>query len=106
MLSEHQLTRFPEDSLKKFAATLLFAAATVAPVATFAASVDPTLIPDGTYVVKVEKVQDAQHLIVVMQNGVETTLVARSTVDFSKVKANDTLKISLIKGLVPVYVVQ
>ena len=41
-----------------------------------------------------------------MQNGVETTLVARSTIDFSKVKANDTLKISLIKGVAPVYVIQ
>ena len=84
----------------------MFAAATVAPVATLAATVDPTLIPDGTYVVKVEKVQDAQHLLVVMQNGVETTLVARSSIDFNKVKANDTIKISLIKGIVPVYAIQ
>jgi len=92
--------------LKKFAAALMFAAATVAPVATLAATVDPTLIPDGTYVVKVEKVQDAQHLLVVMQNGVETTLIARSSIDFNKVKANDTIKISLIKGIVPVYAIQ
>ena len=92
--------------MNKFAATMLFAAAVAAPVAGFAATVDPTLIPDGTYVVKVEKVQDAQHVTVVMQNGVETTLVGRSTIDFSKVKANDTLKISLIKGVVPVYAVQ
>ena len=91
--------------MKKLAATMLFAAA-VAPVASFAATVDPGLIPDGTYVVKVEKVQDAQHILVVMQNGVETTLTARSNIDFSKVKANDTIKISLIKGIVPVYVVQ
>ena len=84
----------------------MFAAATVAPVATLAATVDPTLIPDGTYVVKVEKVQDAQHLLVVMQNGVETTLIARSSIDFNKVKANDTIKISLIKGIVPVYAIQ
>ncbi|MBV8722375.1 MAG: hypothetical protein JO277_09510 [Candidatus Eremiobacteraeota bacterium] len=92
--------------MKKFAATLMFAAATVAPIATLASTVDPTLIPDGTYVVKVEKVQDAQHLLVVMQNGVETTLVARSSIDFNKVKANDTIKISLIKGIVPVYAIQ
>ena len=84
----------------------MFAAATVAPIATLASTVDPTLIPDGTYVVKVEKVQDAQHLLVVMQNGVETTLVARSSIDFNKVKANDTIKISLIKGIVPVYAIQ
>lgn len=92
--------------MKKLVATTLFAVAAVAPVASFAATVDPGLIPDGTYVVKVEKVQDAQHVLVVMQNGVETTLIARSNVDFNKVKANDTLKISLIKGIVPVYAVQ
>jgi hypothetical protein len=92
--------------LKKFAATMLFAAAAVAPLASFAATVDPGMIPDGTYVVKVEKVQDAQHVLVLMQNGVETTLTARSNIDFNKVKANDTIKISLIKGIVPVYVVQ
>lgn len=105
MLCGQQHTRLSEDRLNKFAATLMFAAATVAPVATLASTVDPTLIPDGTYVVKVEKVQDASHILVVMQNGVETTLVA-SRLDFNRVKANDTLKISLIKGLVPVYVVQ
>lgn len=83
---------------------MLFAVAAVAPAVTFAATVDSGLIPDGTYVVKVEKVQDAQHVLVVMQNGVETTLTARSA--FNGVKANDTLKISLIKGIVPVYAVQ
>lgn len=92
--------------MKKLSAIVLFAAAAVAPVASFAATVDATLIPDGTYVVKVEKVQDSQHVLVMMQNGVETTLVARSNIDFSKVKANDLIKISLIKGIVPVYVVQ
>ena len=92
--------------MKKFVGTLLFVAASVAPVAAFAATVDATMIPDGTYVVKVEKVQDSQHALVLMQNGVETTIVARSNIDFNKVKANDTLKISLIKGIVPVYIVQ
>jgi hypothetical protein len=96
----------PEDRLNKLAATLLCAAATVVPIASRAAAVDPALIPDGTYVVKVERVEDARHLLVMMRNGVETTLIARSTIDFSKVKANDTLKISLIKGIVPVYIVQ
>lgn len=92
--------------MKKLAATMLFASAAIAPVASFAATVDAGLIPDGTYVVKVEKVEDSQHVLVMMQNGVETTLVARSNIDFNKVKANDVIKISLIKGIVPVYVVQ
>ena len=71
-----------------------------------AATIDATLIPDGTYVVKVEKVADAQHVMVVMANGMETTLIARTGVDFNKLKPNDTIKISVIKGVVPVYAVQ
>ena len=86
---------------------MLFAAAVAAPSVALAAAVDASLIPDGTYVVKVEKVEDAQHVTVLMQNGVETTLVAASNgVDFKKVAANSTIKISLIKGKVPVYAVQ
>jgi hypothetical protein len=85
---------------------VLFAAAAASPAVAFAA-IDASLVPDGTYVVKVEKVDDAQHVTVLMQNGVETTLAAASgSVDFSKVKANETIKVSLIKGKVPVYAVQ
>jgi hypothetical protein len=85
------------------AATLALA---LVPAIASAALVDPALVPDGTYIVKVEKVQDAQHLLVVMQNGVETTLIATRSADFSKVKPNDTIKISLINGKVPVYLIQ
>lgn len=92
--------------MKKLVAMLSFAAAIAAPIASPAATVDATLIPDGTYVVKVERVQDAQHVVVIMQNGMETTLTARNATDFNRVKANDTLKISLIKGIVPVFAVQ
>jgi hypothetical protein len=83
----------------------LFALVALLPIAASAALVDPSLVPDGTYVCKVEKVEDAQHLLVLMQNGVETTLIAQG-VDFSKVKANDTIKVSLMKGKVPVYTIQ
>lgn len=93
--------------MRNVLASVLFAAAVAAPSVAFAAAVDASLVPDGTYVVKVEKIQDAQHATVLMENGVETTLVAASErVDFSKVKSNATIKISLIKGRVPVYVVQ
>jgi hypothetical protein len=69
-----------------------------------AATVDATTLPDGTYTVKVEKIIDAKHIQVLMDNGSETTLTAgRSTVDFSKVQPNDQLKLSLIKGSVMVY---
>jgi hypothetical protein len=94
------------SSMKKFAvAALLLAASAALPIASLAAAVDPSMIPDGTYVVKVEKVQDPMHLLVMMQNGVETTLAAKSR-NFDNVKPNDTLRISLIKGLVPVFQIQ
>jgi hypothetical protein len=94
------------SSMKKFAVAALFVAASAAlPIASLAAAVDPSMIPDGTYVVKVEKVQDPAHLLVMMQNGVETTLVAKNR-NFTAVKADDTLKVSLIKGVVPVFQIQ
>jgi hypothetical protein len=48
-----------------------------------AAVVDADMIPDGQYV--------------------ETVLVARSGVDFSKLKPNDSVRIALVKGVVPVF---
>jgi len=80
--------------------------AALIPTMASAAVVDASLMPDGTYTVKVEKVQDAQHALVMMQNGVETVLVAQGSADFSKCKPNDTIKISIIKGKVPVLMVQ
>jgi len=84
----------------------LFVAVSVVPSFALAAAIDASLVPDGTYVVKVEKVEDAQHVLVMMDNGVETTLVATGGIDFSKVKANDSVKVSLVKGKVPVFRVQ
>ncbi len=70
-----------------------------------AAMLDPTAIADGTYTVKVEQVIDPKHVRVALDNGSETTLVAgRPTVDFSKVRPDDQLKLSLIRGTVVVYV--
>lgn len=74
-------------------------------VALAANSIDASLIPDGTYTVKVEKVVDSKHLQVTMDNGAETTLPGgRDSVDFSKIKAGDQVKLSVIKGAVMVYV--
>ena len=93
-------------SMNTFAvAALLCAASAALPIASLAAPIDASMIPDGTYVVKVEKVQDPMHLLVLMQNGVETTLASKSR-SFDNVKANDTLKVSLIKGVVPVFQIQ
>ena len=82
---------------------LTLAAVLASPIAAPAAVVDSNLIPDGQYVVKVERIDDSHHILVLMQNGIETILIGRSNVDFSKLKPNDTIKIALVKGLVPVY---
>lgn len=90
--------------------TLVFAITVLAAVAVpgvgMANTVDPAYIPDGQYVVKVERVEDSHHCLVMMQNGIETTLVARGDVDFSKLKPNDSIKIAMLKGQVPVFEVQ
>ena len=91
--------------MRQVLATALFATLAIVPSFAYAA-MDSSIIPDGTYVVKVEKVQDSKHALVMMQNGIETTLIAEGGVDFNKVKSNETIKISLIKGKVPVFAVQ
>lgn len=92
--------------MRRILATGLFAAISLTPAFACAATIDASLIPDGTYTVKVEKVQDAQHATVLMDNGAETTLIATGSADFSKIKANATIKVSVIKGKVPVYAIQ
>jgi hypothetical protein len=74
------------------------------PAIAMAASIDPSLIPDGTYTVKVDKVIDAKHIVVTMDNGTQATLSGgRPSVDFTRVKNGDQVKLSLIKGEVMVY---
>lgn len=83
---------------------LALAVALVAPGIANAATIDASLIPDGTYTVKVTKVVDAKHIAVTMDNGAEATLAAgRDSVDFTKIKASDSVKLSIIKGTVMVY---
>jgi len=89
---------------KLFPIALALLAVLVLPAIALAASIDASLIPDGTYSVKVDKLVDSKHIQVTMDNGAETTLAAgRDTVDFGKVKPGDSLKLSLIKGEVMVY---
>jgi hypothetical protein len=84
--------------------TLAVATALAIPSVALAAQIDATLIPDGTYTVKVEKVIDAKHIQAALDNGSESTLSAgRETVDFEKLKPGDSVKLSLIKGEVMVY---
>ena len=92
--------------MRKSIAGLAFAAALIVPVSAFAAAVDASLIPDGTYTVKVEKVLDAQHVTVLMPNGMETTLAAKQSLSFNNLKPNATVKLSMAKGTVLVFVEQ
>lgn len=90
--------------MNRSAPLLVLCLASLLPLCALASTVDSATIADGTYTVKVERVIDARHVQVLMDNGSETTLPAgRPTVDFSKVRANDQLKLSLIKGEVVVY---
>lgn len=100
-------TLLVERFVRKSLLLLALLAAIAAPARALAANtVDPTLIPDGTYNATVEKVTDGKHITIKMENGVETTVTTnRSNVDFSKVKPNDQIKMSLIKGMVAVYMV-
>ena len=66
----------PEERMRSTLATGLFAALILSPSFAYAATIDASLVPDGTYVVKIEKVVDGQHATVLMDNGVETTLTA------------------------------
>lgn len=91
---------------KSLAIVALIAALAAPASAPAANTVDASLIPDGTYTATVEKVVDAKHVVVKMENGVETTLTTeRANVDFTKTKPNDQIKLSLIKGEVAVYAV-
>ncbi len=91
--------------MHKTIATIALAVALTVPVAASAANtIAASLIPDGTYTATVEKVVDAKHILVKMDNGVETTLATqRTNVDFSKLAPHESIKLSLGKGLVLVY---
>ncbi|MDQ6930453.1 MAG: hypothetical protein M3126_07295 [Candidatus Eremiobacteraeota bacterium] len=91
---------------KSLAVLAIALTATAAPLVA-KADVDASLIPDGTYTVKVDKIVDAQHMVVVMQNSVKTTVAAnRATMDFKTLSPNDNVKLSLGKGKVLVFVKQ
>lgn len=83
---------------------LTLAAAIAAITNASAASIDPSLIPDGTYTVKIEKVVDNKHIQVTLENGAQTTLAAgRDAIDFANIKPSDQVKLSLLKGNVMVF---
>lgn len=73
------------------------------PVHALAALVDPSLIPDGDYTVVVEKIVDAKHIIVKMDNGVESQLPAAKSMSFDPTAHVSKAKIFVYKGVVITY---
>jgi hypothetical protein len=68
-------------------------------------SIDPSLIPDGTYPAHVDRVVNDQHMEVTMQGTLKVFLAsARKGVTFSdKVRANDDIAVTLNDGKVTAF---
>lgn len=64
---------------------------------------DPSLIPDGDYEVTVEKIVDAKHIVVKMDNGVESQLPAAKSMSFDPSAHVSKAKIFVYKGVVITY---
>lgn len=77
-----------------------FALSTAMLVATL---VNPSLIPDGDYVVTIERIVDSKHIIVRMDNGIESQIPAAATVSFDAGSHMKHAKIFVYKGLVITY---
>lgn len=81
-------------------ALLFFMLSAVFPLSAKASLVDPSLIPDGEYKVTVEKVVDGKHIVVKMDNGIESEVPATKTLTFDAAEASRNAKIFIYKGLV------
>jgi major membrane immunogen (membrane-anchored lipoprotein) len=68
-------------------------------------SIDPSLIPDGTYPAHVDRVVSNQQMEVTMQGSLKVVLEsARKNVTFAdKVKANDDIAVTLSDGKVTAF---
>jgi hypothetical protein len=66
----------------------------------FAAGIDPSLIPDGSYPAHVDKVIDASHISVTMQGTIKADLGGTFG---DKVKAGDDIQITLSSGKVTAF---
>lgn len=72
----------------------------IALLAMLLALVDPSLIPDGDYTVTVEKIVDAKHIVVKMENGVEARLPATGSMSFDPNAKTTKARIFVYKGVV------
>lgn len=75
-------------------------AAFIVPVAARAALVAPALIPDGEYKVTIERVIDDKHIVVRMDNGIESELPASKTLTFGGAAASKNAHLFIYKGVV------
>jgi hypothetical protein len=68
-------------------------------------SIDPALIPDGSYPAHVDKVINAQHIAVTMQGSLKIFLTSgRANVTFTdKIKANEDIVVTLVDGKVTAF---
>jgi hypothetical protein len=82
-----------------FAITMM-TLATLIPGRAFAAGIDPSLIPDGSYPAHVDKVIDAAHISVTMQGTIKVDL---SGAFGDKVKVNDDIQVTLSGGKVTAF---
>lgn len=86
------------NNYKTLTGAVLLAACFAAPAS--AALVDSSLIPDGDYVVAVERIVDTKHVIVKMDNGVESEIGAAATLSFDLSAHVRRMKIFVYKGLI------
>jgi len=83
---------------------IILAALVAIPQLAAAATIDATLLPDGVYTVKVIKIDDPKHLDVLLDNGTQTLLAAaRDSLDFTKVRIGDQVKLDIVQGKVLVF---
>ncbi len=66
----------------------------------FAAGIDPSLIPDGSYPAHVDKIIDASHISVTMQGTIKADL---SGAFGDTVKAGDDIQVTLSSGKVTTF---
>lgn len=67
-------------------------------------TLDPSMLPDTTYRVVVDRVIDSKHIAVTLSTGVRTLLTAgRPNMDFSHIHPGDSVMLSTEKGTVLVF---
>ena len=67
-------------------------------------TLDPSMLPDTTYRVVVNRVIDSTHIAVTLSTGVRTLLTAgRPNMDFSHIRPGDSVMLSTEKGTVLVF---